>query len=359
MNPGDRYSKLDRMTHRLAFLGGAVQRTASDVEDIVMGRRFRDIPVTAPIFIAGVPRAGTTLILEALNDCPEVGSLLYRDMPFILAPLLWQAVSGPFRKPSRLEERAHGDKMLIGYDSPEALEEVVWKAHWPKWFEGSSIPVWDQRIESPGFLNAFRTHIKKVLAVRTYDGRRPTRYLSKNNGNIGRLSYLKRLFPDCTIVVPVRNLLDQAESLRRQHARFLEIHGKDPFTRRYMRDLGHFEFGENHKPIRFPGMSEVRSRFQPGDLNYWIGYLRGALRVVLDAADELAVVSYENLCSSGSEGIRRLADRCGLDGSFLRDDFEEALRTPNTYAVDPGSIDGEYLQEAESLYGKLIEMSLV
>jgi hypothetical protein len=359
VNPGSRYSRLDRLTHRIAFIGGAVQRTASEIEDLLMGRRLKGVPVEAPIFITSVPRAGTTLILELLHRSPEVGSSLYRDMPFVLAPMLWEAFSGPFRVPARLEERAHGDRLLIGYDSPEALEEVLWKAYWPKWFRGNSIPLWPSDIQSPGFMEAFRSHIKKVLTARGTDDSRPARYLSKNNANVARLGYLRRLFPDATFVLPFRSPLDQAESLRRQHLRFQEIHRRDPFTRRYMGDLGHFEFGELHKPFRFPGMSEVRSRFQPTELDYWVGYVRGAFRSILQGAEHALLVSYEKLCSSGTEGVRKVTDRCGLSASLLPKDLGVDLRKPNRYDLDSGALDKGYLNEAQDLHRQLAEMSVV
>jgi len=43
------------------------------------------------------------------------------------------------------------------------------------------------------------------------------RYASKNNANIARLELLPDLFADADIVVPVRDPLEQAASLWRQH----------------------------------------------------------------------------------------------------------------------------------------------
>ena len=58
----------------------------------------------------------------------EFETLTYRDMPFILAPLLWDKISRPLRKAGEKVERAHGDGMMVSFDSPEAFEEVVWLA---------------------------------------------------------------------------------------------------------------------------------------------------------------------------------------------------------------------------------------
>ena len=48
-------------------------------------------------------------------------------MPFILAPGLWDKISGRFRESGELKERAHGDSLLVDFDSPEAFEEVFWR----------------------------------------------------------------------------------------------------------------------------------------------------------------------------------------------------------------------------------------
>src|SRR5690606_32429756 len=78
-------------------------------------------------------------------------------------------------------------------------------------------------------------------------------YCSKNNANIARLSYLLKTFPECRIVVPIRRPESHAASLLRQHQNFLKLQADDNFVLRYMRDIGHFEFGQIHKPIQFPG----------------------------------------------------------------------------------------------------------
>src|SRR5206468_10876896 len=111
------YSLLDRMLHRLAFGSSAVQLTAADVEATMYGSRYRNIVVQKPVFVTSIPRAGTTLVLQMLTDVASLATHKYRDMPFVLAPVLWETLSRGFRRPSELRERAHGDGMLVGYDS--------------------------------------------------------------------------------------------------------------------------------------------------------------------------------------------------------------------------------------------------
>lgn len=118
------YSALDRMVHRLAFAAPAVQLAAAGIEASLLSGRFKDVAVGPPVFITALPRAGTTPLLSALSLFPSLAAQTYRDMPFVLAPLLWSRLGGAFRRGGAPRERAHGDGVAIGLDSPEASEEV-------------------------------------------------------------------------------------------------------------------------------------------------------------------------------------------------------------------------------------------
>ena len=45
------------------------------------------------VFITGLARAGTTILLNALYKSNLFASLSYSDMPFVLAPNLWSKIS--------------------------------------------------------------------------------------------------------------------------------------------------------------------------------------------------------------------------------------------------------------------------
>lgn len=355
-----RYSALERWAHRVAFLHRSVQLTAADLEDLVLRRPSAAERPPRPVFVTSLPRAGTTVLLEILARSPELASHCYRDMPFVMAPLLWSRLSRPFRLQAETAERAHGDGLEIGYDSPEAFEEIVWRAFWPRWYGRGTLPLWPDDARNPAFETFFERHMAKVVAVRAADGETPRRYVSKNNANVARLGLLRRLFPDGTIVVPFRDPVDQAESLRRQHVRFLQMHADDPFARRYMRDLGHLEFGDLHTPLAFSGMAEVAERHSPLGLDYWLGYWRVAFEHVLERADDLVLVSYERLCGRGPDGLSVLADRCGLE-SPLTDGAAggPGLRPPRRYDVAAEALEPSTLAAARDLHDRLLERSVL
>ncbi len=83
-----KYSTLDRLIHRLAFGHLSLQFTAADIEKYTFASVYEGISTEKPIFITSLPRAGTTLMLEALYRLPSLATQIYRDMPFIMAPFL-------------------------------------------------------------------------------------------------------------------------------------------------------------------------------------------------------------------------------------------------------------------------------
>jgi hypothetical protein len=357
MSSENNYSRLDRVLHRLAFSSAAVQQTAADIEKAMYGRSFGGIRVERPVFVTSLPRAGTTLVLDMLTKVSPVASHSYRDMPFVMAPMLWDSLSKAFRKPTEMKERAHGDGMLVGFDSPEAFEEVLWRVSFPRKFGPDRIDLWSETEPVAEFRTQFVEHVQKIIALRSTGGE-PRRYVSKNNANIARLRLLRRLFPDAEIVVPIRHPVAHARSLLRQHVRFLSLHDSDPFSVRYMEDIGHLEFGRLHRPIFFAGMDEVMARYRPDQLDYWIAYWVRAFRHILEHADVVRFVSYERLCVRGAEGLREIAERIGLsyDPSPAEStEFHEA-REHKTMA---DAVDQELLREAEALHAELLALSVL
>src|SRR5687768_2499298 len=160
------YSTMDRMVHRMAFSTPFVQLAAADMEETLFGASYAKVRAGQPIFITSLPRAGTTLLLEVLAQFPSLATHVYRDMPFVMAPVMWSKLSGRFRKPSEMRERAHGDGIEIGYDSPEALDEVFWRTFWPEKYTATGIALWKSTDVKEDARTFFLEHMKKVVSLR-------------------------------------------------------------------------------------------------------------------------------------------------------------------------------------------------
>ena len=279
----DAYSRIDRLVHKMAFDQQIVRNLLFDLETSLYKAKLDQVQPAKPVFVTSLPRAGTTLMLELLARHKDVVTHTYRDMPFILSPLIWRKLSGRFHVPITKTERAHDDGMTIDADSPEAFEEVVWLKLAPQLFSPQRVEICtDIRTEVAAGL---RDHMVRLVASRSLGACAPDRYVSKNNANIARLGALRKHFTDALFVVPIRQPLDHARSLLRQHLRFKKIHEEDAFTRRYMGDIGHFEFGALHRPIPFPDFIEETAQLQPESLEYWLRYWTCAYRHLMKRND--------------------------------------------------------------------------
>lgn len=293
----------------------------------LLARRWQNIRAGRPVFITSLPRAGTTVLLDILHRLPGLASHTYRDMPFVLTPVLWHSVSSAFQRRGTARERAHGDGLAVSEDSPEAFEEVLWKKFYPDKYAGERIALWTAADADASFAGYFTEHMRKVIALREPEAD-AGRYLSKNNGNIARIELLRNLFPDATILVPVRHPVEHALSMLRQHRNFLEQHAKEPFTREYMADIGHFEFGSLHKPFAFAGFAEAGAGLDPGSVEYWLAYWLCAFEH-LAGIEGVRFVCFEQLCMAGAEGIARIAEHLQVtaDSKQLAD-LAAMLRPP-------------------------------
>lgn len=352
------YSTVERMLHRVAFSALSVQLSAADAERAMYGAQFASIPIERPIFVTSLPRAGTTLLLERLAALAPVASHTYRDMPFVLAPVLWQRLSGSFRVGHAKAERAHGDGMQVDVDSPEAFEEVAWRAFFPEKYSPTRIALWSRDDLGDGFPEFFRSLMQRVIAVRSTPTAPKSRYVAKNNANVARLSLLARLHPDGHIVVPFRDPIAQAASLLTQHTRFLAMHREHDFTRRYMGDIGHFEFGSLHRPIAFPGVDAMCASYEPSSLDYWLAYWVHGFRHVLAQGEGLRFVSYERLCAGGHAAFARVAETLGLPASPASEVAD--LWDPKNYDDRRARIqDRALLVAADEVHAALLQRSLV
>ena len=115
------YSWLEQKLHKFALSSQFMREVTFDFENSNL--RFSSIPEDH-IFITGLARAGTTILLNALYKSNVFASLSYSDMPFVLAPNLWSKISFK-RVDSELKERAHGDGIKVSTESPEAFEGIL------------------------------------------------------------------------------------------------------------------------------------------------------------------------------------------------------------------------------------------
>ena len=339
------YGLLSRLLHRLALGAPAIAEASFDAELATFGKELPSAANGRHVFVSGLARSGTTVLMRTLFETAEFCSLTYRDMPFVLAPGLWARVARASRVDKQAEQRAHGDGVMVDFDSPEALEEVFWRV-----FCGPAY-IRDDRLIAARVdeetVSRFRRYV--ALILRRY---RCTRYLSKNNNNILRIGALIEALPECRIVVPFREPLQQAYSLLTQHRRFCEQHAADKFTARYMTWLAHHEFGADHRPFEW-GVPLSR-QYQADTLSYWLAQWVGVyghlLHEVQRRRENVRLCSYELFCSHTRQQWQRLGEFIEVNAAA-----PTQLKLKSAQICEP--VDEGLRSQAEGIHRALVAAS--
>lgn len=344
------YGVLDRLLHQLA-LGSQSTAALSFALEQKLFEKDQNITRDEHVFIAGLARSGSTLLLETLYRSGSFATQTYSDMPFVLAPNLSKTIFSKKKSNSVLQTRAHGDAIKISLESPEAFEEVFWKNvvrddDCQKDHSG-------QNFFSERVMSDFFTFIKLVLCSK--DKRR---YLSKNNNNIVRIRCLQSALPKAKFIIPIRRPLDHAASLLRQHDRFLASQAEDKFIKTYMDYLGHHEFGIGHvriqsgAPLSFTNNKTRDSSYLDYWLHYWTEFHSGVIESGILEQKNTLVVDYDNLCRRGDEGIQAVCNSCSLEFDTKLMRIEKSIhKTPK--------VDKTLLKIANEIYLKLKQQSIV
>ncbi|WP_076411297.1 sulfotransferase [Shewanella sp. UCD-KL12] len=351
------YSFLEQKVHQLAFSSSSLQNILADIENSLFEERWKNIKVKQPIFICSLPRAGTTILLEALNTHPSLATYHYRDMPFILTPYLWQKFSHRFHHAGIKKERSHLDGIVVNTDSPEAFEEVIWKLAAPSDYKHSTIPLClDAKDKLQTLLHK---QIKKIIAVRMKENGSASRYISKNNANIARTKVISSLYPDSIILVPFRDPFEQAISLLRQHNHFSTLHRDSHFSKIYMKSIGHYEFGALHKPIAFPKLKRFIGGHQFSELNYWLAYWLAAF-THLSRLPNIKLIGYESLCSNAKLGIKCLSEELQLDcNQPIIDSMSNKLHPNTQQRFDNHDVDPQLKKACIECYEHLLSRCIL
>lgn len=342
--PPSDYGFLARLLHHVALRFRFVAEASFDMERNLCKPDAAKITGQRHVFVAGLARAGTTLLMRRFYATGRFCSLTYSDMPFVLMPGLWQRLSSTSKTVGAKRERAHADGLLVDFDSPEALEEVFWKNlsefRYIHRYRLEPMP------DDEELIGQFRTYVAAVIA--RYRGTGTLRYLSKNNNSILRLPLLHQAFPEALIIIPFRDPLAQAASLLRLHQRFIKLQSDDPFIRQYMSYLGHHEFGLDHRPFQLtPGHSNP---YDPGTIDYWLQLWSDVYGWLAEQAPAGCVfVSYERLCRDTDAVWSALAERADIPADVVDADPVQE-RKP---AGDPPAAATKLVTAAGEIYARL------
>jgi hypothetical protein len=314
-----------------------------------------------PIYVSGLARSGSTLLHEVIAAHPSVATLRIKDYPMVFTPYWWRRATAKL-PPGPPRERAHQDGIRITGDSPDALEEMLWMAFFPRCHDPTVSNLLSAQHRCPAFETFYRDSIRKLLLA---EG--ATRYAAKANYHLARLPYLFRLFPDARFVVPIRSPVTHIASLLRQHRLFSQEQRKHPRALAFMQRSGHFEFGRDRRPMHLGDdqrCRQVQRAWAAGEevrglAMYWNMVYEYVARLL--ASDPLVraaslVIRFERLCDSPEEALQEVFRHCMLpDAASLVERFAPTIRRPTYYHPDLSERDldviGQETAAAAALWG--------
>lgn len=327
------------------MLGGFISRNKSlwirfgNWETRLVAEAISNVRIDRPIYVTGLARAGSTILLELLAEIKGAVTHKYKDYPPVFTPYFWNWFLNqvPAEKPQAVE-RTHRDGIMVTPESPEAFEEVLWMAFFPQLHDATISSVLGAHTSNPQFEAFYRDHIRKLIAIR--GGKH---YLSKGNYNVTRLEYLLKIFPNARFVIPVREPSWHIASLMKQHKLLCEGERRNPRALEHMRRVGHFEFGLDRRPINVgdrAAADQVILLWESGNevegwARYWsqiYGFVADRLDANPQLRDASLIVRFEDMCRATEQTIRSIFKHCDVhDAETLVARWTPRIHSPSYY----------------------------
>ena len=324
-------------------------------ETMALSYFIRNTSIQEPLYIIGLARAGTTIVLEILSKHPELASHKYKHL---IIPYLPHFISYIIDRTTLYQkpfERIHKDKMIVNRNSPEAVEEIFWRKYFDNISDETQSNILDSRVSNHKFERFYQNHIRKLL----FNQKKP-RYIAKNNYNVTRMEYLLKLFPDAKFFLVVRNPTNHLASLIKQTKLFTEMEQENRFLRDWLGILGHNEFGyprvcinvDNSELIQeIHHLWRIRHTYVRGWALYWSSiydYLANTLEKNKKLKKATLIIKYDDLCASPARIIDQMLEHAELpmDGfEKVKEYYVKHLHQPTYYS--PSFSKQEYSEIAK------------
>ena len=114
------YNSIQKFLHDIVLGKKFINKSLYEIEKIFFLKK-KKIKNENHLFITGLPRSGTTSLLNFIYSSNKYASLTYRNMPFLLSPHFSKLFN---TKSIKRRERIHGDGIIYDINSPEALDEI-------------------------------------------------------------------------------------------------------------------------------------------------------------------------------------------------------------------------------------------
>ncbi|MDX1797918.1 MAG: sulfotransferase [Candidatus Lokiarchaeia archaeon] len=289
------------------------------IETMFMHNDIKKINIDRPIYITGLARAGTTIILEMLDKHPELASHKYQNVLMPYLPDWFSEMAKKFNLYEQPFERLHRDGIFVNRESPEAVEEAFWLKFFKNLHNENVPTILTKSDSNPKFEKFYKTHLKKLII-----NQKCQRYLAKNNYLVTRLDYLLKIFPDSKILLIIRNPEEHIASLIKQSKLFRILEQENPLLPDWLKIVGHNEFGRNQICINVGNtdlINEIhklwrkKKTYVKGWAYYWTSiynFIANQIETNKNLKKATLIIKYDELCETPEIVIDKIIDHTEL-----------------------------------------------
>lgn len=314
------------------------------IETMFFLNNINKLDIDRPIYITGLARAGTTIILEMLDKHPDLASHKYKNVLMPYLPDWFSRMTNRLNLYKKPFERLHRDGMFVTSESPEAVEEVFWQSFFDNLHDEKISNIISSNDSNPNFEKFYPNHIKKLII-----NQKSSRYLAKNNYLVSRLDYLLNFFPDSKFLLIIRNPVDHIASLIKQTNLFIKLEKENTLLSDWLKIVGHNEFGHNQICINLDNTEliiEIRKLWRSkktyvkGWAYYWSSiydFIANQLETMEKLKKATLVVNYDELCESPAKIIDKILDHTELPQErfeSVKKYYIKNLHKPTYYTPD-------------------------
>lgn len=88
-----KYSYFEKKLHDICLGNKLIKKSLYELEILLFLKKQDKINENPHVFITGLPRSGSTMLLEYINNSKKFSSLKYLDMPFVMSPNFYSKIS--------------------------------------------------------------------------------------------------------------------------------------------------------------------------------------------------------------------------------------------------------------------------
>ncbi len=221
----------------------------------------------------------------------------------------------------------------------------------------------DKSTVNPDFEKYYIEIIKKLLV-----NQKSSRYITKNNYNVSRMEYIKKLFPDAKFIFMTRNPINHIASLAKQDKVLKELESDDERLLDWTKIMGHREFGTAKICINLDNLSTIeeirkllsnKDTYVEGWSIYWVSihrYILDLLNKNKEIAKSIMLLRYKELTDQSEATIVKILEFTAISAeefALIKRDYIDKLKQPDYYEPSFTDIEIKIIKEyTQKIAGK-------